>query len=266
MFKLLVMAAACSRPRYRDLCIALLRPFTRDGEVAIRYTCNGRRYVARVRIAELESDWLSVHEIAIRKIYPIEAGFAPDLVIDGGGNTGLYTLFASAVYPAAQIVICEPVPQNLVQIEKHLRMNDVTAEVRPVCIGGSERRIPFYVREANQGSFDAGLPYRSRIDVEVVTLASLVRGRNAKRILIKLDIEGMEVEALESFVRDEKRPVFVVGEVHSAGTNVCLLQKVCKENGWTVRFEGVGEMTGNFTAWSPAADSMLMMDAMAVAS
>jgi FkbM family methyltransferase len=265
-FKMLVMTAAGSRPRYRKICIALLSPFRRHGEVAIGYSCNGRRFVARVRIADLESDWMSVMEIGVRKIYPVDAGFMPDLVIDGGGNTGLFTLYASAVYPSARIIVCEPVPRNLAQIEKHLRINHVTAEVQPVCIGGSERKIPFYVREANQGSFDPGLPYRSQIDVDVVTLASLVLGRNAKQILIKLDIEGMEVEALESFVVEETRPILVVGEVHNAATNVALLEGICARSGWTVRFEDVGEMTGNFMAWSPAADSMLIGGAMAIAS
>jgi FkbM family methyltransferase len=195
--------------------------------------------------------------MAVQRIYPVDVGFSPDLIIDGGGNTGLFTLYAAAVYPSAQVVACEPVPRNLAQIEKHLRINHVAAEVKPVCIGGSERKIPFYVREANQGSFDPGLPYSSQIDVDVVTLASLVRGWNAKRILIKLDIEGMEVEALESFVCDETRPVLVVGEVHNAGTSVALLEQIFRRSGWTVRFGDVGAMTGNFTAWSPAAAPML---------
>ena len=67
----------------------------------------------------------------------------------------------------------------------------------------------------------------------------------------------MEVEALESFVCDETRPVLVVGEVHNAGTSVALLEQIFRRSGWTVRFGDVGAMTGNFTAWSPAAAPML---------
>jgi FkbM family methyltransferase len=246
--------------------MALLRPFIRDGEVAIHYRCRDRRYVVHIRMADYQSDWMSVFELAAKGIYPIDTGFAPDLIIDGGGNTGVFTLLASATFPTARVVVCEPVPRNLLQIDKHLRMNRVNANVMPVCIGGSRRSIPFYIREANQGSFDSGIPYSSQIDVDVVTLASLVRDRDAKRILVKLDIEGMEVEALESFVPGETRAVFVVGEVHNARANVGPLQRLFERNGWTVQFEGVGEMTGNFTAWSPAADSMLMGRPPAVAS
>lgn len=256
-FKLLVMTAALTRPRSRRLCFALLRPFTRSGEVAIHYPCHGRSYTVQVRLGELDSDRMSVYELAVMGVYPIEVGFVPDLVIDGGGNTGLFTLLASAAFPSARILTCEPVPHNLAQIEKHLRMNHVKAEVLPVCIGGAEGKIHFYVREANQGSFDAEIPYSSQIDVDVITLASLVRESQAERILIKLDIEGMEVEALGSFVPGETRPVYVVGEVHNARVNAGLLRQIFERSGWTVRFEGLGEMTGNFVAWSPAADSML---------
>lgn len=255
--KLLMMAAASSRPRWRNVSVALLRPFTRDGEIAVHYPCYGRTYVVHVRVADLESDWLSVHELAISRIYPIEERFAPDLVIDGGGNTGLFTLLASAAYPGAKVVICEPVPRNLAQIEKHLRNNRVTAEVQPVCIGGSQRTIPFYVREANQGSFDPGLPYTSQINVDVVTLAALLGGRDAKRIFIKLDIEGMEVEALGAFVPGETRPVYVVGEVHSLPSNGPELKRIFEGNGWTVKFGPGSELNCDFTAWSPAAVSLL---------
>jgi FkbM family methyltransferase len=265
-FKLLVMTAAVTRPRSRPLCMALLRPFARNGEVTVHYPCRGRRYAAAVRISELDSDRMSVYELAVKGVYPIDVGFAPDLVVDGGGNTGLFTLLASAAFPSATIIVCEPVPQNLTQIEKHLRINHVDAEVMPVCIGGTEGKIQFYVREANQGSFDPGLPYSSRIDVNVVTMASLLRGRNAKRILIKLDIEGMEVEVLGSFVPGEVRPVLVVGEVHNARVNAGLLRQIFEKHGWTVRFDDLGEMTGNFVAWSPAAGSMLADRSMATAS
>lgn len=265
-FKMLVMAASVTRPRFRSICMGLLRPFIREGEVAVHYRCRERRYAVQIRMADYQSDWMSVFELAAKGVYPIDTGFAPDLIIDGGGNTGLFTLLASATFPAARIVVCEPVPRNLLQIEKHLRVNRVSADVMPVCIGGSERSIPFYVREANQGSFDPGIPYRSQIDVGVVTLASLVRGREARRILIKLDIEGMEVEALESFVPDETRPVFVVGEVHNARVNASRLQQIFEKNGWTVCFEDVGEMTGNFIAWSPAANLIVRNYSAAVAS
>ena len=252
-FKFLAMAAASSRPQQRKLCRRLLQPFARGGQVAVHFSVHGRRLAAWVRMDELESDWMSVYELGIRKIYRMDPEFAPELIVDGGGNTGIFTLTAASTYPGAKIVICEPVPHNLAQIKKHLQRNAVPAEVLPVCIGGSPRTIPFYIREANQGSFDPRAPYRSAIDVEVVTLASLVRAQPARRILIKLDIEGMELEALASYVPDEARAVCVVGELHHHKSNAGELERIFRSRGWIVNFEDVSDAGSNFDAWSPAA-------------
>jgi hypothetical protein len=94
----------------------------------------------------------------------------------------------------------------------------------------------------------------------------LLRGRSAGRILIKLDIEGMEVEALESLVPGETRPIFVIGEVHNFQTNCGVLERIFARSGWTVRFENADVMTSGFVAWSPAALPMLVDQQVAVAS
>jgi FkbM family methyltransferase len=199
------------------------------------------------------SDYFSVFELAVRRIYKLDKVFVPDLVIDCGGNIGLFSLTASAVYPASNIVVCEPVPSNLERIKRHLQFNGVVAEVLPVCIGGSHRLIPFFVREANQGSFDATKPYSNELQVEVLTLADVLRGREAERIYIKLDIEGMEIEALESYVPGETRAVCIVGELHGHKENSHYLESIFGDRGWELRFEDVSDQGSVFKAYSPAA-------------
>lgn len=252
-YKLLLMAAARSRPRQRAMCLSLLRPFVKSGQVTVHFAAFGRRLTSSIRLSELESDWLSVHELGFQQIYRIERAFVPDLIIDGGGNTGMFTLTASAAFPAAKVLICEPVPANIVQIEKHLKVNAVDAELLPVCVGGNPRKITFYVREANQGSFIADKPYRSTIDVDVATLADLTARNPARRILIKLDIEGMEIEALTSYLPGDKPPVCVVGELHDHKNNGAVLKKLFEDHGWVVHFRDVSDMGSMFDAWSPAA-------------
>ncbi len=251
--KFLAMAGASSRPRYRGAFTSFLKRFARDGKVPVHFSSGGRNLSAQVRMSELGSDWMSVYELGIMKIYRLDPAFCPELVVDGGGNTGIFTLVASSVYPGAKILICEPVPHNIAQIQSHLKLNGVDAELRPVCIGGSRRTIPFYVREANQGSFDSHKPYRSVIEVGVVPIADLVSTPDVQRILIKLDIEGMEIEALESYVPAETRAVCVVGELHDHKANASRLQQIFRQHGWTVNFEDVTDAGSNFDAWSPAA-------------
>jgi len=236
-FKLLLIAAISSRPRTQPVCRLFLRPFVHAGEIKIYYKLpRGRRLCAHIRLADLLSDFCSVLELAVGDCYHLDPQLRPDLIIDGGGNTGLFTLNALRLNPQARVLICEPVPRNIAQIEKHLALNGASAEIFPVCLGGSRRRITFYAREAHRGSFDHTLPYTSKFEVEVLTLDDLLTDSSATSILIKLDIEGMELETLRSFVRPVEREITVVGELHDHKANKSSLCEIFTAAGWTVKF------------------------------
>lgn len=253
-FKLLAMQASLSRPALRGIGERLIQPFIHDGEVAVRYGCHGRRYTAFVRMSDMSSDVFTMKELATGEgVYHLDPGFQPDLVVDGGGNIGLFAMLAAALYPSAKIVVCEPAPRSLKQIEKHLRLNRVNAEVLPVCLGGNRRTIPFYVREAIASSFDPEKPYQSVVDVNVLTLSDVLQGRDAGRILVKLDIEGMELEVLEAWVPKEKRPVCVVGELHGRKIHGSRLKEILDASGWSLVFRDSSETDSIFEARSPAA-------------
>lgn len=261
-YKLLLVAASFSRPKFRNLCLKLLQPFIRDGELPIHYRCYDRFYETLLRISELESDFLSTRELSIADTYRLDRGFNPDLVIDGGGNIGLFTLraaagVASSGQAAARFVICEPVPENIAQIQKHLDRNRVHAEILPVCLGGTRRTIPFFRREANQSSFSPSKPYTGVTDMPVYLLSDAIGTAPAQRILIKLDIEGMEIEALSTFLPSEQRPVYLVGELHSFSVNAPLMERLFQENGWTLEFFETHDDLSSFRACSPSAQPLL---------
>ncbi len=261
-YKLLLVAASFSRPKFRSLFLKLLQPFVREGELPIRYRCHSRYYDIYLRMSDLESDFLSAPELSVNDTYELDRSFNPDLVIDGGGNIGLFTLcVAAAVSPAAdshaKFVICEPLPQNISQIRKHLNRNQVDAEIMPVCLGGTRRHIPFYCREANQSSFSPSRPYASAMDLPVYLLEDAISATPAKRILLKLDIEGMEVEALSTFVPSETRPVYIVGELHDFAQNAPLMERLFQENGWTLQFYETHDNLSNFRGCSPSAKALL---------
>jgi len=253
-FKMLAMQASFSRPRLKKVCARILSPFVHNGEISVHYRCYGHRLTALIRVSDLQSDLFTVTETACDNCYKLDNAFAPDLIVDAGANIGMFTLVASATYPVAKkIIACEPVPRCIAQIEKHLRINQVNAEILPVCIGGRRGTIPFYIREAIASSFSSDKPYIDRMDVEVMTLNDVLQGRDAQRILIKLDIEGMELEVLESYVPSETRPVSVVGELHGRKVNGERLEEIFVTNGWTLTYLDFNETDSIFQAWSPAA-------------
>jgi FkbM family methyltransferase len=253
-----------SRPKYREFALGLLRPFIHDGEVSIRYRCYERFYRTFLRTSDLSADLLSTSELCFRDIYHLDhdRNFAPDLVIDGGGNIGLFTLRAAASLPSnskktTKLILCEPLPRNIKQIQRHLDINGIEAEIQPYCLGGTRRTIPFYCRAANESSFDGHDPYDHVMDIGVVLLQDAIGSNPAERILIKLDIEGMEIEALTSFVPTEHRAIYVVGELHHHPINAPILERLFRNNGWTFEFYDVDMETSSFRACSPRAVPML---------
>lgn len=261
-YKLLLMQGMLSRPKYTSLFRALLQPFVRDGRIPLQYRCHNRVLRAFVRTSDLESDFYSIRELGANDVYELDLGFHPDLVIDGGGNIGMFTLRAVAGLESAgdasvKFVICEPVPQNLAQIRTHLALNGVSAEIMPVCLGGSSRKIPFYCREANQSSFESTKSYTSVLEIPVVTLHDAIGPSAAQRILVKLDIEGMEVEALSAFLPMEHRAVYLVGELHNFSQNAPLMEELFRSHGWTLELRGIADDLCSFRGCSPAALPLL---------
>jgi FkbM family methyltransferase len=259
-FKLLLIAASSSRPKYRELCLKLLRPFTHNGEILIEYRCYGRPVRSYVRLSDLSSDLRSMFDLSIRDTYDLDLGFQPDLVIDGGANIGLFTLRTAAALSGkspAKFVVCEPLPRNIEQLQKHFALNNIQAEVLAGCLGGTRRSISFYCREAIHSSFDPHKPYTSVIDMPVYTLQDAIGSYPAKRILIKLDIEGMEMEVLKAFIPNEQRPVYLVGELHEYAVNASTFEQIFNDNGWTFEYREVNDDHATFRACSPAALPLL---------
>ena len=182
--------------------------------------------------------------------------------IDGGGNIGMFTLRAFAGleaerYSPVRFAVYEPVPQSLEQIKKHLSMNGIQAEVVEACLGGTPRTIPFYCRDAIASSFDSTKPYSKVIEIPVKTLRDAVGAAPAERITMKLDIEGMEIEALTAFIPTEQRAVYLIGELHGAAQNIPIMQDLFRKYGWTLELHEVANDACTFRGCSPAALPLL---------
>jgi FkbM family methyltransferase len=260
-WKLLLVSATFTRPRFRIVWQKLLRPFVHEKQIPIRYWCVNRYLKMSLRNSDLMSDFRVTLELGVQDTYDLDRGFHPDLVIDGGGNVGLFTLHVAAMEVSAtrppKFVIYEPLPDNSEQCRRHLEMNGVQAEIVNACLGGTRRSIPFYCREASDGSFDPTKPYNRVVDMPVHLLQDAIGTFPAERILIKLDIEGMEVEALSQFLPSEKRPVYVVGELHNLSVNAPQLRHLFELYGWSYEFGTPADDLAIFRACSPAALPLL---------
>ncbi len=256
-----------SRPRYRPVWHALLSPFIRDGLVSFGYRCDGQEMKASLRLSDIASDIQVIWELCVSDTYEVDRDFAPNLVIDGGGNIGLFTLRTVAALASAsgtspsnlktRFVIVEPLQRNIDQIQKHLNMNSVHADLQKACLGGSLRTIPFYCREAIRSSFSPQEAYLEVIHLPVLRLQDVIGSSDAERIFIKLDIEGMELETLAAFVPSEQRAVYILGELHDYAKEADAMQELFNSSGWTLEFFEIADNYAHFRACSPAALPLL---------
>lgn len=146
------------------------------------------------------------------------------LIVDGGANIGNHTVFFAAVM-GAPVVAFEPQPSNcqLLTANVHLNGLEERVDVRRVALGAQPGRISLVQALAgNYGSFtsDTSLVKRPEgdalpvvaFDLPLTTLdEELAQYANAVSI-IKLDLEGMELDALRGArtVIGESLPVIAV--------------------------------------------------------
>jgi len=125
-----------------------------------------------------------------------------DIVIDGGANIGLFTSVAArCVGKLGKVITVEPTPR----LVEHLRLSarllgHTSVEIHGVALGGKKGRAQFAFAASNATAVSQSLasselpPGTAELrEVEVVTLASLAPTMPA---LIKLDVEGVEAQAL----------------------------------------------------------------------
>jgi FkbM family methyltransferase len=165
---------------------------------------------------------LGNHEPEVQEL--LESVLRPGMTYyDVGANVGFFAMIAARmVGPSGRVVCFEPLPQNATQIEYNARLNNFeNVSVRCEALGGSNRSDVFNTSaEPTWGrlSTTGKAPEQAsgQITVNVRTLDSLLAGAEVPRPdLIKMDIEGAEVEALNGALAAFKtvRPMFVI-ELH----------------------------------------------------
>ena len=135
-----------------------------------------------------------------------------DVVFDVGAHVGFYTLLGSLlVGRKGRVIAFEPVPENLNYLKQHLEINSVS-NVEIVEAAVSDRNGCERLSSGPSSSmwhFDA----QGELEVQTISLDELMlNGKLPPPNLIKMDIEGAEVHALNGSagVINEFHPVIIL--------------------------------------------------------
>lgn len=160
--------------------------------------------------------------------------------VDVGANVGTYSLLgASLVGERGRVLAFEPVPSTRAQLERNLALNRLPqVEIVPRGLGAEPGRAILHVVPGASGLssryHDVG---GSDVEIEVTTLDRALEG-TALPALVKIDVEGMELEVLKGAtgLLGSAHPPLVVLEAQSqhlqaAGTSYRELRAFLAEHG-----------------------------------
>ena len=150
-------------------------------------------------------------------------------ILDLGANIGYYTvMMCKLIGPAGKIYAIEPEPRNFDLLRQNIALNGMEGmvEARNVAAGERDGKAKFYVSEfsnlhtmlpiSRDGQRTPGIREDSFIEVDTVDPSEFLKGK--RRVdLIRMDIEGFEVEVLNGLERAISEGLFdgkVVFEAH----------------------------------------------------
>lgn len=170
------------------------------------------------------------------------------VVIDLGANEGYYTLKLKQNNPKCKVIVVEPNPLAFEVLEKNVKSNklsDVILINKAAC--GKNGKITFEIVGSVSaiGGKDLGIMSRpwlkkemvKKIKVDCVTLNKLFTKYKIDKVdILKLDVEGMELEILKSSKNLLNRIHKIVVEWHSRKIKDDL-KKFLRNNGFKLVFE-----------------------------
>lgn len=184
---------------------ANLTPLTRT----IRFSNHKFHLLRSIWWNEADQAWFDLEIAPYFRL--LEAGNSYRRIVDAGGSSGAFAIAAAAVFPGAMIEVFEPSPRNQIIISRNASKNAVADRVRvhPVGLWNEPARLAFRTHGAISSLQKATMLDRSFAfdeTVEVVMLDEWVEREGIDSLdLIKMDIEGAEIEALQGAAKTLQR-------------------------------------------------------------
>jgi FkbM family methyltransferase len=212
------------RQKLRAGILKLIGCFARDGQVVIRFRVSNQPLTCSLREGN-KADYLVFGEMVMGGYkLPVFLSQPPSHVVDGGANIGMFSLFAHAFFPTANIICYEPESHNFAQLRKNLDANEIVAEIVPKALWSKSAELFFHPGESYSGHVNAETsPYP----------ISCIQPSVPDQCWLKLDIEGAEYEVLPALLKAGCRPGTISMEIHDFNHRGNFLLSLLKAYGYS---------------------------------
>ncbi len=180
--------------------------------------------------------------------------------VDIGAHVGLFTLPAARrVGPGGKVFAFEPNPANRALLEANVQRNGFAdvVEIIPAAVSAAAGRAVLHCCAWNTGDHRLlGAPSgRKGVEVDVVALGDFLAEREMHADVIKVDVQGAEVQVLEGLGTPDPLPALLLeyspSMVVDAGDDPERLLAMMESAGWLLAM--VDEDTGALTHGDAAA-------------
>lgn len=158
----------------------------------------------------------------------------PQTILDLGANAGLTTVSFALQFPNAQILAVEPGSDNFLVCQQNVRQFANIVAVRRAC--SAEKG---WLELVNPGSMAMSQKYAKCNElktgaVETLTIVEALNlTRGSRPVLVKMDIEGAEIEIFRRCAEWIQSVDVILVEPHGSGTDA-LIKNALELNGFDV--------------------------------
>jgi FkbM family methyltransferase len=167
---------------------------------------------------------MDVHDAILGNLRP------GDIFVDGGANVGYYSILAAkAVGPGGMVVAIEAIPPTADQLAQNLELNGIANALivqKAIQDDPHGRPVEIGVRQGYFGLASSvvenEVESHCRVRVEATTIDRICEHYSRVR-LIKLDVEGAELAALQGAKKTLAKTDYVVVECNESQEAICQL-------------------------------------------
>jgi FkbM family methyltransferase len=228
--------------RYRNYCLREAQGRSNPaGKLRLRLKSPVRGVVI---LREVSSDLYTFGDVFEQEVYRAVLRHLPECstIVDLGANIGLASLYLASAYPSARIFAVEPNRDNFELLKTNLK--DLIQKQRCVPVQAalwSTRKLltvdPQWLPDAYNGFrlSEQPSPQGTVDQVQGLTMEEILASSQFERVdLLKVDIEGAEVELFRNDIGWLGRVRAIAIEFHGRSREECGFDQILSEQGFKV--------------------------------
>lgn len=231
--------------------VTFRNPMSRDS-VTLPLRHRGRRAVLHMRARDIYTvaEIFRERQYALSRPLPVGA-----VIVDAGANVGVASTWFRLEHPDATLIAIEPVGDNHELLARNLVGHPKAVAIQ-AAVGERSGRATMALAAHGAEHAVSNVPVTGGEEVAAMRLDAILDERGVRRVdLLKLDVEGSELDALRGLGERLSDVGAIVAEVHERQVDVDAFYRLLDEHGFAVvrrRAYREGRQNGVHTmeAWS----------------